>query len=108
MGYRLEWKPGDYIYESPEHYAKDICKASARTWGLYTEPQEGCDQAIEVYYGRHWVQPKNVHGKCLDGFTALYLGPILHQPPIDEDIIFAFPSIVEDLLRTSKPELFKE
>lgn len=108
LGYRLEWCPGDYVFETPEHFAKEICRNSARIWGLYTEPQSGCSNAAAVYLGPHWIQPKYVYGKCLDGFKPLYLGPLLYEPAMDEDVLFAFPGIIEERLRADRPDLFAD
>lgn len=87
MGYRLEWKPGDYIFGSPEHYAQDICKQSARVWGLYTLPQDGCSSDVAVYRGWCWIQPKYVHNHDLSEFMPLYLGPLLYEPGYDEAVL---------------------
>ena len=106
MGYRLEWKPGEYLFATPESFAKEVCRDSARIWGLYTEPQHGCSDAITVYRGPHWIQPKYVYSKCLDGFAPLYLGPVLYEPIIDENELFTFPGIIEGRLRRDRPDLF--
>lgn len=95
VGYRLEWKPGDYVHESVEAFAQEICKESARIWGLFTTPQAGCDPAVAVYKGRYWVQPKYVHGQSLDGFTPLYLGPVLHDPALSEEVQRLFPALAD-------------
>lgn len=106
LGYRLEWRPGDYVFETPENFAKECCRDSARIWGLYTEHQPECSDAITVYLGSHWIQPKYVYGKCLDGFRPLYLGPLLYEPAIDEYTFHIFPGIVEERLRSDRPDLF--
>ena len=105
QGYRLEWKPGEYVHMSPEYYAKEVCRDGARTWGLYAEPQPGCSAEVAVYRGRYWIQPKYVYNTDLKDFTPLYLGPVLHEPPMDEAVLLAFPSIIEERLRTNRPDL---
>lgn len=82
VGYRLEWKAGDYVFETAERFAKTVCKEGARIHGLFLHKQPGCDQDIAVYLGTHWIQPKHLHGRNLDGFTPLYLGPLLHEPEL--------------------------
>ncbi len=80
VGYRFEWKPADYVFMTATSYTDAVCKESARIWGLFAEPQPGCDAAIEVYFGEFWVQPKWLHGRDLFGFAPLYLGPIISEP----------------------------
>lgn len=75
-GYRMEWKPGEYVYMSPEDFEKKRT-AGARVWILHTQPHAGCNPAIEVYRGATWVQPKHVHGKFMGAHVPLYLGPML-------------------------------
>lgn len=82
VGYRLEWKPGEYLHYSPEDYRKEVCKSSARVWGLFREPQAGCSSDVAVYKGGYWVQPKYLHGRKTDDLTAMFLGPVLHEPNI--------------------------
>lgn len=77
--FRLEWKPGNYIFATVENYAIECGKEGARVWGLYKTPQPNCPQEIAVYRGSYWVQPKYVFGKSLVGFTPLYLGVMLHD-----------------------------
>lgn len=79
VGYRLEWKPGEYCYSSPENYEKDICKESARVHALHLQPQAGCCADVEVYKNGYWVQPKYLF-KSAEGMTPMYLGRLIHEP----------------------------
>jgi ADP-ribose pyrophosphatase YjhB (NUDIX family) len=84
LGYRLEWRPGDYVYQTPENYAKEVGTESARVRGLYTTPQLDCPPEIEVYKGWCWQRPGKLLYPSLKGFTPLYLGPVLHEPPAEK------------------------
>ena len=80
-GYRLEWRPGDYCFYTPDGWARERARTSARVHGLFRQPQPGCGAEPAVYLGRYWVQPKNLRsGECPVGFVPLYLGPVLHDP----------------------------
>ena len=80
VGYRLEWKPGDYCYYNPEDFERETFKAGARIHGLFEAPQPDCPAEINVYHGNYWVQPKHVHGDDITGFTKMYLGPCIYDP----------------------------
>lgn len=112
VAYRLEWKPGDYCFLTPENYARELCKNSARTWGLYTEPQSKCPDTAVVYKGSYWIEPKYIKNRCLDEFKPLYMGPLLYEPSFDEDVLYLFPSflpsMVEDKLQKSYPHLYTD
>ena len=82
VGYRLEWKPGEYLHYSPEEYRKEVCKSGARVWGLFPRPQPGCPVGVAIYKGGYWVQPKYLYGQSADGMTAMFLGPVLHEPQL--------------------------
>ena len=97
--YRLEWKPADWVYTSPKGFEQTIMKDGARIWALYTMPQPGCPNCIELYSGPHFIQPKHVYCKCLDGFTPLYLGPIIHDPWAVEMAWRKFPLMRESARR---------
>lgn len=108
MGYRLEWKAGDPCYLSPESYALETYRDSALVHALYTTPQLDCPASIEVYKGWCWVQPKNAFSKVPDDtFQPLYLGPMIHCPGYGEDALLAFPGIVEQMVRASRPDLYE-
>ncbi len=92
VGYRLEWKPGDCIFETPEAYEEEICKAGAKVWSLHEQPQPGCDPEIVVYRGTHWIRPKHVYNKNMVGFKPLYLGPIVHDPLLWQDAFGMVPA----------------
>lgn len=79
LGYRLEWKPGEYIHESVEDFQREVCKESARIWSLHDSPQPGCPQEVAVYKGQFWVQPKYLHKIDISGYRKLYLGPLLQD-----------------------------
>ncbi len=81
MGYRMEFKPGEYCYYTPEGYALEAYKGDAPTHALYANPQPGCPSEIEVYKGRCWVRPKYNFGNIVDEtFRPLFLGPQLGPP----------------------------
>ena len=84
VGYRLEWRPGDYVYYTLEDYAKETKTQSARVCGLYKNPQPGCSTDIEVYRGWCWQRPGKLLYPSLKGFVPLYLGPIVHEPPAEK------------------------
>lgn len=108
-GYRLAWGPGDFCFHSPEMYAKEINKEHADVWALYDHPQSGCSPEIAVYRGEYWIQPKYVYPHTkLNGFIALYVGPLINEMPISEEMAFAFPGLMEERLKQSHPELFKK
>ncbi|CAB3654489.1 hypothetical protein LMG26685_02927 [Achromobacter mucicolens] len=108
LGYRLEWKPGDPCYMTPEHYALEGYKDSALVHGLYATPQPGCPAQIEVYKGWCWVQPKYNFGNLVDAtFRPLYVGALIHCPTYDEAVLLAFPGIVEQMVKASRPDLFQ-
>lgn len=79
VGYRLEWKPGEFCYSTPENYEKDICKGSARVHALFLEPQAGCPDGVEVYKCSYWVRPKYLFSST-DGMVPMFLGPKIHEP----------------------------
>ena len=108
VAFRLDFKPGDPCYYTPENLKVAVAAGydGADIWGLFTEPQPNCCQKVEVYYGRFWVQPKYAKGFDLTDFTPLYRGPILSSAPLDESVAYIFPSLVEDRLRQERPELF--
>lgn len=109
MGYRLEWKPGDPCYLTPESYALETYRESAQVHALYEMPQPGCPLDIEVHKGWCWVQPKNAFGNILDHtFQPLYLGPMIHCPTYNEDVLLAFPNIVEQMVHASRPDLYTQ
>lgn len=71
LGYRLEWKPGDYCYYTPNDYAREINVDGARIWALFAEPQPGCPSTTEVFLGWCWLRPKYAKGGLtLDGMTT--------------------------------------
>lgn len=78
VGYRLEWRPGDYMYYTPEDFAKEINKESARIWTLHLVRQPGCPNEPAVYKGWCWSVKEN-HLFTPD-FTPIYLGPKIHEP----------------------------
>lgn len=81
MGYRLEFKPGEYCYYTPEGYALEAYKGDAPAHALYANPQPGCPSEVEVYKGWCWVRPKYNFGKIVDEtFRPLFLGPQLGAP----------------------------
>ncbi len=81
MGYRLELKPGEYCYYTPEGYALEAYKGDAPAHALYANPQPGCPSEIEVYKGWCWVRPKYNYGNIVDEtFRPLFLGPQLGAP----------------------------
>lgn len=81
MGYRLELKPGEYCYYTPEGYALEAYKGDAPAHALYANPQPGCPSEIEVYKGWCWVRPKYNSGNIVDEtFRPLFLGPQLGAP----------------------------
>lgn len=108
-GYRMDFKPADPCYYTPQEYEKE-CKAgydAANIWGLFRQPQPGCPSEVEVYKGWCWVRPRYASAVSdMSGFTPLYLGPLLQRGPIDEDVLHAFPSLVEDRLREEHPQLY--
>jgi len=96
VGFRLEWRPGDYCFYSLENFSRETQWEGACVCGLYSAPQAGCDPAVAVYRGRHWLQPRYAPSAGVPGgFTPLYLGPVLHEPDIDEIFALLFPSFVE-------------
>ncbi|MCH1880427.1 hypothetical protein MJ863_12620 [Alcaligenes ammonioxydans] len=81
MGYRLEFKPGEYCYYTPEGYALEAYKGDAPAHALYANPQPGCPSEVEVYKGWCWVRPKYNSGNIVDEtFRPLFLGPQLGAP----------------------------
>lgn len=96
VAYRLEWKPGDYSFYTPDEYAKEILKDGARVCGVFESQQPGCKAEPVVFRGWCWVMPKHAKGGiCPEGFTPLYLGPVINEPAMDEDVLFAFPSLAD-------------
>jgi hypothetical protein len=79
-GYRLEWRAGNYVFETTEDYAVEINKASARIHSLHTAPQPNCDQEVYLYFGAGWVKAENLQDTPLEGFVPLYLGPLIWEP----------------------------
>lgn len=75
MGYRLEFKPEEYCYYTPEGYALEAYKGDAPTHALYANPQPGCPSEIEIYKGWCWVRPKYNAGIVDETFQPLFLGP---------------------------------
>lgn len=88
FGYRLEWKPGEYTYCLKENIERYINRKSARIWGLFTKPQENCEDKPVVYHGRYWIENKYMKywfktdsvERRLNEYKQLYLGPVIHEP----------------------------
>lgn len=96
FAYRLEWKPAEYTYLSRADYARESRRDGARVRGLFRSPQPGCKEAPAVFYGWCWTEPKHAKGGiCPEGFVPLYLGHVIHEAVMDEDVLFAFPSLAE-------------
>lgn len=90
MGYRLEFKPGEYCYYTPEGYALEAYKGDAPAHALYANPQPGCPSEIEVYKGWCWVRPKYNFGNIVDEtFRPLFLGPQLGAPVAAQAPVFS-------------------
>lgn len=96
VAYRLEWKPADYTFLSRDDFARENQRDSARVCGLFRSPQPGCPAEPAVFYGWCWTEPKYAKGgACPEGFVPLYLGPVIHEPAMNDDVLFAFPSLAE-------------
>ena len=96
IAYRFEWKPADYTFCSRDDFARESRRDGARVCGLFEYPQPGCQPEPVVFYGWCWTQPKYAKGGvCPEGFVPLYLGPVIHEPAVDEAVLFAFPSLAE-------------
>ncbi len=83
--YRFEWKPGDYVYFTPDEYKVAVSKESARIQALYLEPIYGCLAEVEGYLAPEGMTPRftaarYVYKKDISQHTPLYLGPVLHEP----------------------------
>ena len=88
IGYRIEFRAGDYCFYRPEDMPADAKYIyGARIVGLFTTRQQGCDRSVAAYYGRYWHQAKHYAngGDRFDPDAApLYLGPVINDPEIDE------------------------
>lgn len=85
IGYRLEYRAGDYGFYSLEDFARETFAPSARICGLYSAPQPGCSASVAAYRGRFWHNAKNYQHNCdMDPHAVpLYLGQVLHEPAHD-------------------------
>ncbi len=109
IGYRLDFKPGDPCYYTPEQYEieRQAGYDGADIWGLFPEPQPFCPPCVEVYKGWCWVPPRYVSSvRDLSGFTPLYRGQLIQRAPMDEDVLHVFPSLVESRLQEERPDLY--
>src|ERR1700737_2080529 len=98
VAYRLEWKPGDYCYYTVDMYEHETYRDGARVHGLFLKPQPDCPADINVYKGQYFVQAKYYgNAERNDDFVPLYLGPMIHEPLIDIDVMLIFPSFSEDV-----------
>lgn len=108
LGYRLEWKAGEYCLYTPEDFAREVNTDTARIWGLFSEPQPGCSSEPAAYRGVFWCEAKyrKANAYMDPDAVPLYLGPVLHEPPMNEDVLHIFPSLVENRLRVERPDLY--
>lgn len=85
-GYWVEFKPGDPALYSPEAFALEKFRWGGQIRALYLRPQQGCSQEPAAYRGRFWHQAKHyAYNRKIDpGATPMYIGPVLHDPVIDE------------------------
>ena len=92
VAYQLECKPGEYLFETPEDYEKEICKAGMMTWELHETPQPGCSPDIAVYYGTSWIQPKYVYRESdIVDKKPLYRGNVVNDPMLWPDALHIVP-----------------
>ena len=108
QGYRLEWKAGDYCFYTPEDFSREVNTNNARVCGLFTAPQPGCSGEPAAYRGVMWCEARYRKANAFMDPDAvpMYLGPVLHEPPMNEDVLHLFPSLVENRLRESRPDLY--
>ena len=108
QGYRLEWKAGDYCFYTPEDFSREVNTNNARVCGLFTAPQPGCSGEPAAYRGVMLCEARYRKANAFMDPDAvpMYLGPVLHEPPMNEDVLHLFPSLVENRLRESRPDLY--
>lgn len=108
QGYRLEWKAGNYCFYTPDEFSREVNQSSARVWGLFPTPQPGCSDEPAVYRGAMWCEARYRKANAFMDPDAvpLYLSTVLHEPPMNEDVLHLFPSLVENRLRESRPDLY--
>ena len=108
QGYRLEWKAGDYCFYTPDEFQREVHQSSARVWALFPTPQPGCSAEPAAYRGAMWCEARyrKANAYMDPDAVPMYLGPVLHEPPMDEDVLYLFPSLVESRLRESRPDLY--
>lgn len=83
VGYRLEFRAGDYCHYTPSDFARETYADRARICGLFAAPQPGCSPEPAAYLGRYWHEARHYAngGARIDpGAQALYLGPVMHSP----------------------------
>lgn len=108
VAYRMEYKHGDPCFYRPEDFviAMRAGYDSADAWPLYPQPQVGCSDEVDVYWGKYFIQPKYSRGWDLKEYIPLYRGPQLIHKPQSEAAALLFPSLVEDQLKRARPDLY--
>lgn len=85
VGYRLEFRPGDFCFYSLADFARETFAFGAAIQGLYADPQPGCPAEPAAYRGRYWHSARHYQGNKQTDPDAvpLYLGQVLHDPAQD-------------------------
>ncbi len=95
VAYRMEFKPADYLYCRAEHLFKQKYWKGARIQSLFASPQADFPAGIAVYFGRFWVEPKYATPGLIAGAVPLYLGPVVYEPGISDEVLLLFPSMAQ-------------
>jgi hypothetical protein len=95
VAYRLEYKPGDYCFSLAGDLFKWKYWKGARIHSLFTSPQNKCPDKVAVYKGKFWVEPKYSTPTLIAGAIPLYLGPMVYEPGISDEVLLLFPSMAK-------------
>lgn len=76
-GYRIEHRPGEYVYYTPDEYRRENYKGYGEIRSLHTTPQSGYPSEPEIYRGWCWIKDTQRFGWLDDNPKPLYLGGII-------------------------------
>jgi len=88
VGYWLEFRPGRVLLMSPDEFARETNRDGACIWGLFPEPQPGCNSGPAAYRGNYWHEAKHYkYNQRIDpDARPVFRGQMLQRPDwMDEE-----------------------
>ncbi len=100
-GYRIEFKPGEYLFYTVNDYKLAMDKkrlTGAKVYELVDNPLRAIDTRPVVYHNASfWIEPKYTEdGKCPETCEAFYLGNCINDPQPSPDVLSLFPSMKDN------------